>query len=132
MTDVDATKTQFSTTYEVDKIALYSTTTDGQGYTSGASITVGAAALPSTTVFTGSVANPYGKKCLPTLCWSLDGVNFYPQNVPIFYFNATYASYFWRALAFMGCSDSTLYVGVTSQYGSSQTIYIQLALDSPT
>lgn len=130
---VDPTKTQFSTTYEVDKIALYSTKEDGQGYTANGSIAVGPAnSLPFAEIYYASIANPYGRKCLFTLSWSVDNINYYPQNVPLFYFNGSYNSYFWQALAFGGCSDELVYVAVTTQYTAAQTVYLQFALDSPT
>jgi len=133
MTAVDPTKVQFSSTYIVDKIAMYSTKEDGQGYTSNGNITIPAASgLPFADVDYITIANPYGRKCLITLSWSLDGINYYPQNVPIFYFNVAHNSYYWRALSFGGCSDSTLVLGITTQYDvGPQTIYLQFALDSP-
>ena len=133
---IDPSKVQFSTLDQVDKIAMYSSTTDssGGGIGIGAQATIAAATAPvfNPTVYMFNIPNPYGKRCLMTLSWSPDGVNYYPQNVPVFYFNATDLSYYWKALGFGGCSDSTIYFGVTTQYTSSQTIYFQFALDSPT
>lgn len=129
----DVLKSQFISTHQVDKVALYSTMEDGLGYTARGTLAVGTPADP---VFGGvywaSVANPYGRKCLMTLSWSVDGVNFYPQNVPLFYYNATHLAYYWQALGFGGCSDSLVYLACTTQYTADQTMYVQFALDSPT
>lgn len=135
MIEVDATKTQMETTHQVDKVAMYSSTTDSSGDgigIGGSFVAAAASSLPFTTITTASVPNPYGKKCLMTLSWSVDNINYHPMNVPIFYFNASYNSYFWRALAAGGCSDDTIYFSVTSQYDQDQIIYFQFALDSPT
>lgn len=130
---LDPTKVQYSSLDIVDKIPVYSTKTDGQGLGINGSLAVGAAsALPSSSIFVGTVANPYGRKCLVTMSWSLDGTNYYPMNTPTFYFNATFSSYFFQALGFAGCSNSLIYIACTTQYTSAQTMYFQIALDSPT
>lgn len=128
-------KIAYTNVFPSDKVAMYSTTTDssGSGIGIGGSMTAVAPSSASVTQTTiASLANPYGRKCLMTLSWSLDKLNWYPQNMPIFYFNSTDKSYYWQALAFGGCSDDTIYFGVDSQYTSDQTIYFQFALDSPT
>lgn len=119
---LDVTKVRFETINDVDKIA----------YSAAGSLTANAASPPLSNVTTATIANPYGKKCLMTLSWSLDNVNFYPTNVPIFYYNASQQGYLWQALGFGGCSDSLIYLSCTSQYGSAQTVYVQFAVDSPT
>jgi len=133
---LDPTKVQFTTVYQVDKIPVYSTKTDGQGLSSHGALAVGTVTGPAsftTSIYVGRVTNPYGRKCLMTLSWSLDDTNYYPSNVPIFYFNGTYNEYLWQALGFSGCSDSTIYICCSTQYDvAPQTMYLQLALDSPT
>jgi hypothetical protein len=119
---LDVTKVQFETVNDVDKIA----------YNSSGSLTAAAASPPSANVTVATIANPYGKRCLMTFSWSLDNVNFYPMNVPIFYYNSSNLEYQWQALGFGGCSDSLIYLCCTTQYGSPQTIYVQFAVDSPT
>lgn len=128
-------KIAFTSYFSNDKVAMYSTLTDssGEGIGIGASLIATApASAEDIQLTTASIPNPYGRRCLMTLSWSLDRINFYPMNTPIFYFNATFQEYLWQALAFGGCSDSTIYFGVDSQYTSSQTVYFQFALDSPT
>lgn len=133
---LDPTKAQFTTTLAVDKIPVYSTKTDGQGFGGNASMSVGVVqgnANVTTTIYIATLVNPYGKRCLVTFSWSLDGVNYYPQNIPIYYFNATYQEFLWQALGFGGCSDSTVYFCCSTQYDvAPQTMYLQIALDSPT
>lgn len=133
---IDVSKIQFTTLYDVDKIPVYSTVADGQGLSANGSLAVGpviGAASTTTSVYVATVANPYGRKCLPTMSWSIDGVNYYPVNVPIFYFNPTYQEYLWQALGFVGCSDSTIYICASTQYDvGPQTMHVQFALDSPT
>lgn len=119
---LDVTKAQFETVNDVDKIA----------YNASGSLTATAASPPSSTVTTATIPNPYGKRCLMTLSWSLDNINYYPTNVPIFYYNSGLQSYLWQALGFGGCSDSSIYLCCTTQYGSPQTVFIQFAVDSPT
>lgn len=135
MINIDPSKIQMSTIYQVDKIPVYTTKDDGQGLTSHGTLAVPAVIGPAVggSVFVAQVANPYKRKCLPTFSWSLDDVNYYPMNVPIFYFNPTFNEYLWQALGFAGCSDTTIYLGATTQYDvGPQTMYLQLALDSPT
>ena len=124
----------FTTVLELDKVAMYSVTNDAsEPLLPNTRATLGAASgLPFASVAVASITNPYGRKCLPTLSWSPDGTNYYPMNVPVFYYNATYMQYMWQALSFAGCSDSLIYIGFTTQYNASQTLYIQYAFDSPT
>jgi len=131
----DVTKLQFYSEDVTDKIAVYSTNDDSSGSGIGikGSMTAVAPASPADIATTiATIPNPYGKRCLMTLSWSLDGVNYFPQNQPAYYYNATFASYFWQALGFGGCSDSTIYFGTDSQFTSNQTVYFIFALDSPT
>jgi hypothetical protein len=132
---VDVSKLQFYSEDVSDKIAMFSSNTDSSGSGIGiqGKMTAAAPSDPSQVATTiASIANPYGKKCLMTLSWSLDGISYFPQNQPAYYYNAGYSGYYWQALGFGGCSDSTIYFGVDSQYTASQTIYFQFALDSPT
>jgi hypothetical protein len=130
---VNLAKLNFYSGDTTDKIAVYSLTDDSSGIGKAANMDIPAADSPdSPQVFIASLDNPYGKKCLMTLSWSVDNVNFYPQNTPIYYYNATFAGYYWRALGFGGCSDDKIYFGCTTSYDSAQTIYFQFALDSPT
>jgi hypothetical protein len=126
-------KVAFTTYFDVDKVAVYSSKDDGSGsgIGSGGSLAVPAGTPNTYSITYATVANPYGKRCLPTLSWSLDNVNYYPVNVPIFYFNATFQQYLWQALGFAGCSDDLIYLCCTNSYGSAQTMYMQFALDSP-
>lgn len=130
---VDATKVQFYSGDVTDKIAVFSTNTDSSSNGIGIQGSMTAVAgVPSVgALTTANIPNPYGKRCLMTLSWSLDAVNYYPMNQPAYYYNATDASYYWQAEAFGGCSDSTIYFGVFSQYTANQTVYFQFALDSP-
>jgi hypothetical protein len=133
---IDPAKVQFNSLDQVDKAPVYSLLGDSSGIGSNANAVVGTVIGPASsnsTVYMATLTNPYQKRCLMTLSWSIDRVNFYPANVPIFYFNPTYNMYLWRCLTFGGCSDSTVYVGFTTQYDvANQTVYVQFALDSPT
>lgn len=131
---LDPTKIQFATVDFVDKVPIYSTKTDNSGGVIGSDgfLSALAASPPNSQVTYATITNPYGKRCLITLSWSLDHVNYYPVNVPIFYYDAVHAEYLWQAVGFAGCSDSLIYLCCTSQYGSPQTVYMQFALDSPT
>lgn len=125
-------KVLYTSYFNADKIAVYSSKTDSSGIGAGGSLAVVAATPPDNSITVATIANPYGRKCLPTMSWSLDDTNFYPMNIPIYYYNATFQEYLWQALGFMGCSDSLIYICCTTAYGSAQTMYVQFALDSPT
>lgn len=131
---LDPTKIQFETVDHVDKIAVYSTMLDSSGFGIGADgyLNVNASSHDDYLVTHASIPNPYGKRCLPTMSWSLDHANYYPANVPIFFYDSVNQGYYWQALGFVGCSDSSIYLCCTSAYGSTQKMYIQFALDSPT
>lgn len=125
-------KVRYTTYFNADKVAVYSTKDSSSGIGAGGSLSVTAGVPPNNSVVYASIPNPYGRKGLMTMSWSLDNVNYYPANVPIFYYNATFASYLWQALGFMGCSDSLIYICCTTAFGSAQTMYVQFAMDSPT
>lgn len=133
MSTVNATKTQYSSLDLVDKIPVYSTTTDAQGIGINAKQSVGPViGTPSTdtTTYIATLDNPYGKKCLTTLSWSLDGENYLPSDEPQYYFNSDANEYLLQVLPFMACSDSTIYFMVNTSYTADQTVYLQFALDS--
>jgi hypothetical protein len=125
-------KISFTNYFDVDKIATYSSKDDSSGIGSGGYLSVLAGTPPTYSITYATIANPYEKRCLITMSWSLDNLNFYPMNVPIFYYDAGSASYLWQALGYMGCSDSLIYIACTNSYGSAQNMYVQFALDSPT
>lgn len=131
---VDETKLQLYSGSTTDKIAVFSSKTDSSGIGTNATATIGPVVDPTDTpeVRMFSIDNPYGKKCLMTLSWSPDGVSYYPQNQPVYYYNATFSGYYWKALGFGGCSDSKIYFGISTQYNDTQNVYFQFALDSPT
>ena len=130
---VDLTKLQFDSSEAVDKIAVYSTSTDAStGALPHYKATIPAAVSPpNSTIYTGTVSNPYGKRGLLTISWSLDTTNWYPENVPIYYFNTANNVYAWRMLVFGGCSDSTIYFGFNTQSDTSTLVYLQFAMDIP-
>lgn len=132
---VDPTKTQFaSPAFLIDKIAAYSSQTDSfpnsVGFGISYSIPGSGSAFPTYTL--KSITNPYGKKCLPNLSWSVDGVDFYDQDAELFYFNGGAMAAYTQMGVQCGCSDSTIYFFFQSSFTSNQTVYIQFAIDSLT
>lgn len=125
-------KVRYTSYFRADKIAVYSTQTESSGIGIRGTLYVYAGNPVSSQVSVATIANPYGTKLLPTMTWSLDGTNFYSANTPIFYYNATYMTFAWQCIGFMGCSDDLIYIGATSQYESDQLMYVNFALDSIT
>lgn len=124
-------KINYTSYFNADKIAVYSSKTDSSGIGADGVLTVLPASPPDFNVSFAQIPNPYGHRCLPTMSWSLDGINYYPVNVPIFYFNTTNQEYEWQALGFMGCSDTFITICCTTQFGTTQSMHVQFALDSP-
>lgn len=129
---VDPTKTQFSTETNVDKIAAYSTQFDSDPSSVGIglnySIPGSGSFLPTYTVET--IPNPYGKKCLTNLSWSIDGFNYYDQDAQLVYYNGSEQQQLLQMSVSCGCSDSTIYFAFQSEYTSNQTVYLQFAIDN--
>lgn len=71
---------------------------------------------------TATLENPYGRKCLITLAWSIDNVNFYPAG------GYTAVSQPYTANAWV--SDSTIYIYLTNSSGGTVTFYTRFALDT--
>lgn len=121
---LDRSKVQFFSGDTIDKIVAYSSKTDSSSPSIPIDITytVGAGG-PLTPVFLlKSIPNPYGKRCIPNLSWSLDGLNYYDQiDQP----NATT-----QVSVVCGCSDTTIYFYIQNQSTSSQTVHIQFAIDT--
>jgi hypothetical protein len=134
MTSPDPTQTQFASEYVVDKIATWSSTLDSAPSNVGINIsyTIPGSASPFPTNSIRSVMNPYDKKCLTNLSWSVDGVNYYDQDTTLDYYNATNQEMFTQMQVTCGCSNSTIYFFFQSSYTSTQTVYLQYAIDSPT
>ena len=128
----DDTKLQFYSGLVADKIAAYSMTADSSPPTvsSAISYSIPGSGLSIPDFTLNSLANPYGKKCLTTLIWSLDNVNWYDQDDSLGYVNGA-AGFQVKMQVSCGCSDSTIYFFFQSSYTSTQTVYIQFALDSP-
>lgn len=131
---VDPTKTQFASAYTIDKIAAYSSLTDSYPNSVGVglSYSIPGSGLQTPTYTLQSIANPYSKRCLTNLSWSIDGASFYDQDDQLYYYNAGHASEFTQMGVICGCSDSTIYFFFQSSYTATQTVYLQFAIDSPT
>ena len=121
---------QFASEYPIDKIAAYSSLSDVYPASVPAnisySITGSGTSSPSYTL--KSIANPYGKRCLPSLTWSLDGTNWYDQDDVLI----DTSTLFIKMQVSCGCSDSTIYFFFVSSFAGTQTVNIQFAVDSPT
>lgn len=98
----------FSTVFPVDKI--------------GASGSVSYTKSSTGTDQSETIPNPLGYKCLPTIAWSVDNVNFYPANAVISPTNPYSAN--------VKVSDTTVTFYMYNNSGSSQTFYITYALDT--
>lgn len=130
---IDQTKVQFaSPAYNIDKISSYSIVTDSfpSSVPSALSYSIPAALAGVYTL--QSMANPYGKRCIPNVSFSLDGVSFYDQGTSVPYYNATSKQLQVQMRVNGGCSDSTIYLAFYSEYTATQTVYVQFAMDSPT
>lgn len=129
---IDPTKVQFASSLNADKIAAYSTNVDS----SPSSVGIGYSySIPGSSTFTPtytteSIPNPYGKKCYPNLSWSVDGVNYYDQDAQLPYYNSANKEQFTQMGVSCGCSNSTIYFVFQSSYTSTQTVYIQFAIDN--
>ena len=132
---VDLSKLQFvAPLYPVDKIAVYSSSTSASNNDiagAGLAYSILGSSTTSTTLTTvQTIKNPYGRKCLTNAVFSLNGTNWYDQNTALEYYNSTERSPGLRMSMFCGCSDSTIYFVFNSQYTSTQTVYVQFAVDS--
>jgi hypothetical protein len=129
---VDPTKTQFASEYNVDKIAAYSTITDSSPSSVGIglnySIPGSGSFFPTYTL--ESIPNPYGKKCLTNLSWSIDGASFYDQDAQLPYYNSSSMEQLVQMGVQCGCSNSEIYFFFQSSYTSTQTVYLQFAIDN--
>jgi hypothetical protein len=128
---VDPTKTQFASGWDIDKIPAYSTPTDSYPASVGIglSYSIPGGLYPGTYTLK-SIPNPYGTKCLTNLGWSLDGIAFYDQDDISQYYNSTNRELLLQMQVSCGCSNSTIYFSFLSAYTSTQTVYIQFAIDS--
>lgn len=132
---VDPTKVQFAApAFNIDKIAAYSTATDSSpnSVSNGISYSIPGSGGITPTYTLQSIPNPYGKKCLPNLSWSVDGVDYYDQDAELFYFNNSLNSALVQMGVQCGCSDSTIYFFFQSSFTSNQTVHIQFSIDSLT
>ena len=124
---------QFGSDFAIDKIQSWSTQTDASsglqpGYSVGVPVCT---SIPAPQSGTGTISNPYGRRGLPNLTWSLDKVNWYPNGGQILYFNSDHQEYITQVALYATCSDSTITIVVTTGYTSPQTVYLQLAVDNP-
>ena len=122
----------FTTETNVDKIAAYSTQTDSYPTSVGVGYSY---SIPGSSTFTPaytmeSIPNPYGKKWLTNLSWSGDGASFYDQDAILPYYNVANQSQFTQMGVTCGCSNSTIYFFFQSSYTSTQTVYLQFAIDN--
>lgn len=121
---VDPTKTQFAApAFIIDKIPVYSTPTDCYPSSVGIGLSysiTGGGGSPAYTL--ESITNPYGIKCLTSLSWSEDGLNWYDQDDTGT--DATNVS--------CGCNATTIYFFFEAQFTGTKTIYVQFAIDSIT
>lgn len=131
----DSDLIQFSSNLTIDKIQSWSTTDDSSTNLDQFNLTVEIPAAPTVLddlIGIGSITNPYGSRGLTTLAWSLDGINWYPQNAIIFYYNTVSAGYYWKMFVTMACSDDDITFMFDTQYtDGSQTVYLQFAVDNP-
>lgn len=125
---------QFASDFNIDKIQSWSTQTDSSSdLLSGYHITIPAdPSIPAVVAGTGTITNPYGKRGLPNITWSLDKVNWYPNGGQIIYFNSDHFLYMTQVAAYIACSDTTITFVVFTGYTAPQTLYFQLAIDNPT
>lgn len=124
---------QFSSEFNVDKIQTWSSAVDSSGIGAGFHLTVPAnTSLPTLLEATGSLSNPYGKKGLPTITWSLDQQNWYPTGGQIIYFDPVHAQYTTQVAVYMAVTNSLITFVVTTGLNAPQTIYLQFAVDNPT
>jgi hypothetical protein len=130
---IDVSQVQFSSEFTIDKIQSWSSTTDAsEGLAAHYTFTIPAdSILPDLAAGTGSITNPYGRRGLPTVTWSIDQVNWYPTGGQILYYNGTFASYFTQIAVYLVTTDSQITFVVTTGYTSSQQVYVQFAVDNP-
>jgi hypothetical protein len=129
----DPTKINFYSGFPIDKITAYSSTTGSSPSSVPVNISYSIAGDPTNGVFViESIANPYGKKCLTNLSWSVDGINYYDQDAQLQYYNASQHLNLTQMQVQCGCSDANIYFSFTSFYTSTQTVYLQFAIDSIT
>jgi hypothetical protein len=125
---------QFGSDFVIDKIQSWSTPSDASpGLLAGYKITVPAdPSIPTVVAGAGSITNPYGKRGLPTVTWSIDQTNWYPNGGQILYYNAANAEYITQVASYITCSDTTITFVIYTGYTAAQTVYFQLAIDNPT
>lgn len=131
---VNTDLTYFFSGAPIDKIQSWSNTTDSSpGLLVGYRFSIPANPSPGSGLQagTGSTANPYGKRGLPHLSWSIDQVNWYSTGAQIIYFNSSLQGYVTQIAMYLVCSDSTLTFVAITGYTLPQTIYIQFAVDNP-
>lgn len=128
---IDVTKVQFASAFNIDKIAVYSTPDDSSaGVPQNISYSIPGSATSTPTVTVHSISNPYGKKCLTSLSWSLDASHWYDQDDTLYYYSVDRMDKAIQMNVICGCSDSTIYFSFTSDYPTTQTVYVQFAVDS--
>lgn len=66
--------------------------------------------------------HPAGVPCLPTLRWSIDGVNFYPADA----YTEAAAPYTAKAT----CNETNVFLWMENNTGSPLTFYLEYTLDS--
>lgn len=75
-----------------------------------------------------TVTNTYGKKCLSSVSWSIDGSNFNSSRDSINYTNGTLHELVTKASVNCGVYATTVYFYIVNNYTSSLTFTINYAL----
>jgi hypothetical protein len=131
---VDPTKVQLAApAFDIDKIAAYSSQVDSSPASVPTSVSYSIpGGYPGLGYNLATIPNPYGKKCLTNMSWSVDGADYYDQDDQLQYYNATQQSMLIQMQVFCGCDNNTIYFFFQNTYTSTQTVYIIFAIDSIT